>query len=279
MNRLACQYAVIRFLPYAETGEFANVGVVLACPETGYFGARLLPTKKTGRITGFFDRLDKRIYREAIAYLRQELGRVGKLAEDHGGHGQPFVMQVFAELVRTRESLHSFGEISVIISDDPAKVLGEFLARLVEREFADKVYHDQLLIRGVRETLRKAKLREYFQDARIGNDDLYMHVPFLHEQDGKAVLAIKPLDLAKVGARQVYDAGGPWVDRFKRLRKHDLLPDAMLVTVGLPDLRNGRARNAAREIMDDLRGNSVVQVVPATDKAAITEFAQAAASH
>ncbi|MGH8147921.1 MAG: DUF3037 domain-containing protein, partial [Rhodanobacteraceae bacterium] len=27
MNRLACQYAVIRFLPYAETGEFANVGV------------------------------------------------------------------------------------------------------------------------------------------------------------------------------------------------------------------------------------------------------------
>lgn len=32
MNKLACQYAVVRFLPYAETGEFANVGVALACP-------------------------------------------------------------------------------------------------------------------------------------------------------------------------------------------------------------------------------------------------------
>ncbi|TAM57619.1 MAG: DUF3037 domain-containing protein [Rhodanobacter sp.] len=46
MNRFACQYAIIRFLPYAETGEFANVGVVLACPATGYFGARLMPVNE-----------------------------------------------------------------------------------------------------------------------------------------------------------------------------------------------------------------------------------------
>ena len=61
MNRLACQYTIIRFLPYAETGEFANVGIVLACPETGLLDARLMPTKKTGRITGFFEQLDKQI--------------------------------------------------------------------------------------------------------------------------------------------------------------------------------------------------------------------------
>lgn len=279
MNRLACQYAVVRFLPYAETGEFANVGVVLACPETGYFGARLLPTNKTARITGFFDQLDKRIYREAIAYLRQELERVGKVVEDKCAHEHLLVTQVFAELVRPREALLRFGETRVILADDPAKTLGNLFATLVEREFADKVYHDQLLIRGVRETLRKANLRDYFQDANIGNDDLSMHVPFLYKQDGRAVLAIKPLDLAKAEAKQVYETGGPWVDRLKRLRKHDLLPEAMLVTVGLPDLRNDRAQDAAREIMDDLRGNNVVQVVPATDKAAITEFAQAAAPH
>lgn len=279
MNRLACQYAVVRFLPYAETGEFANVGVVLACPETGYFGAQLLSTKKTGRITGFFDQLDKRIYREAITYLRQELDRVGRLVADKCAHEHRLVTQIFAELARPREALLRFGETRVILADDPAETLDGLFSTLVEREFADKAYHDQLLIRGVREMLRKANLREYFQKANIGNDDLSMHVPFLHKRNGEALLAIKPLDLAKTEARQVYDTGGPWVDRLKRFRKHDLLPEAMLVTVGLPDLRNDRAQDAAREIMDDLRGNNVVQVVPATDKAAITEFAQAAAPH
>ena len=41
MKRFACHYAIIRFLPYPETQEFANVGVVLACPESGYFGFKL----------------------------------------------------------------------------------------------------------------------------------------------------------------------------------------------------------------------------------------------
>ena len=28
MSKLACQYALLRFRPFVETGEFANVGVV-----------------------------------------------------------------------------------------------------------------------------------------------------------------------------------------------------------------------------------------------------------
>ncbi len=31
-GKVACNYAIIRFLPYPETEEFVNVGVVLACP-------------------------------------------------------------------------------------------------------------------------------------------------------------------------------------------------------------------------------------------------------
>lgn len=44
--RVPCQYAIIQFMPYPETGEFANVGVVLACPQMRYLGARLAPVKR-----------------------------------------------------------------------------------------------------------------------------------------------------------------------------------------------------------------------------------------
>ncbi|MGH8161791.1 MAG: DUF3037 domain-containing protein [Gammaproteobacteria bacterium] len=279
MNRLACQYAVIRFLPYAETGEFANVGVALACPEAGYFGTRLLPAKKTGRITGFFDQLDKRIYRDAMNYLRQELNRIRVLVSDRHTRDRDFVRQVFAELIRPRESLLRFGETRVILAEDPLATLGKLFATLVERDFANKAYHDQLLVRRVRETLRAAKLREYFQEAMIGDGDLYMRVPFVHERDGRPQLAIKPLDLAKAEANQVYEVGGRLVDRVRRLRKHHLLPEAMLFTVDLPSGNEDRVLLAANEIMDDLRGNDIVRAVPMTDMAAITNFAQRAASN
>jgi hypothetical protein len=30
-----CQYAVVRFMPFAETREFANVGIVIIAPKLG----------------------------------------------------------------------------------------------------------------------------------------------------------------------------------------------------------------------------------------------------
>ena len=34
---LPCNFAVLRFRPYRETGEFVNIGVVLACPAARFF--------------------------------------------------------------------------------------------------------------------------------------------------------------------------------------------------------------------------------------------------
>lgn len=55
-------------------GEFANSGVIQAYPVNGYLGARLMPTKKAGRITSLFEQFHKRIYREAMEYLKEDYG-------------------------------------------------------------------------------------------------------------------------------------------------------------------------------------------------------------
>ncbi len=51
-HKTICNYAVIRFLPYPETEEFVNVGVILACPETRTIDY-MLETRRRDRITGF----------------------------------------------------------------------------------------------------------------------------------------------------------------------------------------------------------------------------------
>lgn len=277
MNRLACQYAIIRFLPYAETGEFANVGVLLACPATGYLDARLMPTKRTGRITAFFDQLDKRVYREALNYLDEELERIRELIRERANIGPAFVQQTFAGLARPQEALLRFGETRVVMTDEPETTLDKLFARFVERDFVSKQYHDKLLERGVRQVLARANLRAYFSAGTIGTDDLHIQVPFVHSRNGRPILAIKPLDLARDEPNQVYDHGGHWVDRIRRLRKHGLLPDETLFAVQRPATDDTRVLKAADEIVAELR-EQCVEVAAATDAKAIAGFASAAAS-
>lgn len=279
MTRLACQYAIIRFLPYAETGEFANVGIVLTCPETGFLDARLMPTKKTGRITGFFEQLDKKIYRDTLLYLDDELQRVRQMVCDSGDRdGGVLVKQVFAGLTRPREALLRFSETRVVLAEDPAITLDKLFARFVERDFASKQYHDKLLERGVREVLVRANLREYFKPAEVGSESLHIQVPFVHMRDGQPTHAIKPLDLNKEDPNQVYEHGGHWLERVRRLGKHELLPGAMLIAVNVPSPADTAVRRAADEIVSDLR-EARVMVAEAADAKAIVQFAAGVRTH
>lgn len=279
MTRLACQYAIIRFLPYAETGEFANVGVVLACPATGYFDALLTPTKNFGRITAFFDHLDKRIYRDSLMYIDEELERIrDALSNRTEREGTTIIQQTFAELTRPREALLRFSETRVILAENEKQVLDKLFARFIGRDFVSKQYHDKLLERGVQHMLAQANLREYFKPAVIGNDYLHANVPFVYLRDGEPALAIKPLDLAKDKPNQVFEHGGHWVDRIRRLRKYDLLRGQILFAVEEPTAADVDTHQAAKEIIAELRENHV-EVVLASDSNAITAFAARATSH
>ena len=38
MKNTACLYAIVRFCPFIETEEFANVGVILIAPDAKFLG-------------------------------------------------------------------------------------------------------------------------------------------------------------------------------------------------------------------------------------------------
>jgi hypothetical protein len=275
MNLHPCQFAIVRFLPYAETGEFANVGVVLACPAKGYFGFRLMPTKKTARIRGFFEQLDVSIYRNALGYMRDELDRLTVLAAQT--LERDAVRQLFLGLVHPRETVVRFSDVRAVMAADPAQMLEKLFSRFVERDFVGKDYNDRLVERSVRELLSKAALRALFSEADIGNEDLHLTVPFAYKREGRVQLAIKPIDLAKDEASKVFDTGGRLVDRVNRLGKHALLPPQLMVAVRAPLEMDLRVSAAVEEIESDLRLVGV-RVTRADDVETITRFARGAAS-
>lgn len=110
MTRIACQYAIVRFLPCIETGEFANVGILLWAPKNRYLGFKLL-RKKHARITQFFEELDRGMYLRTMANLDAELRRVrgmlkGQIAEfGDNDREYGFHKGLFQELIRPRKPL------------------------------------------------------------------------------------------------------------------------------------------------------------------------------
>lgn len=137
MNAMrTCNYAVVRFLPYRETGEFVNVGVALFCREANFFDVAL-ETQRRRRVTDFFPELDRDIFTAGRQMFHQELLRVKTLiCDDDRKLDMETRAGVFRELVRPRESVFRFGEMGTALAEDPAKKLAELFERFVNRQFA-----------------------------------------------------------------------------------------------------------------------------------------------
>lgn len=270
-TRVPCQYAILQFMPYPETGEFANIGVVLACPEMSYLGARLAPPRRTKRITDFFEGLEARIYREALRYIEGDLKRLS----DEVDSRRMRAATAFGEITRPREVLVRCGTTRTVMSNGhPEQTLQALYERFVERDFATKEYHETLMRQRLDDLLATAQLRSYYAEATVG-DELYpVKFPFVSTNKWGPTIAIKPLNLCQDEPYRIFEHGNAWLGRIHRLRKHGHLPSTVLFAVDSP--RDGANRlKAADEITAELRGAGAV-VSPLADTEAILDVAKRA---
>lgn len=273
MKRFACQYAIIRFLPYAETQEFANVGIVLACPETGYFGFKL-EKRRFGRVAAFFAKLDMKVYRAAIGGFDKELARIAGFVADGQLRGDE-LRAAFDSLVHPREAIVRFGSVRPTLVESPEEALDQLFAYYVEHDFATPDHQERVVMKRVRALVNSLKLERPFKPRDIGDPD-YIHVkfPLVQADDGHVLKAIKPFFLAQDEPNKVLTYGGGWVDRVKRLRSRKLLPEAVLFAVEGPSLSAGPCFEAYEEICAELRGYDV-EVIAAAQEQQIRTFATA----
>ncbi len=130
----ACNYAMLRFLPYPETGEFVNVGVLVTClqPCLLHFVAE---RKMPDRAKSIFPKQNEQAFEAALEALRLEMERV-----KGGAHDPKSVQFAFNESVRIRESVFRFGEVRTILTPNPQNLGDELFARYVRME--TPVLHD-----------------------------------------------------------------------------------------------------------------------------------------
>lgn len=128
----AFHYNLIRFQPDVETGEFANIGVVVYAPDKHTLAFRLLDPQQHQRITQFFSPLDTNVFQGALELAKTELLRVQKLL--------PTVVNPTAlheELIRPREDIIRYALGGLILGEDAGASADELFRRYVQRELAE----------------------------------------------------------------------------------------------------------------------------------------------
>jgi hypothetical protein len=279
MNKIACHYAIIRFVPFVETGEFANAGVLMMAPKARYFDFKL-QYRRCKRITDFFDEIDAKFYREAIRALREELGRIHGILKANGFDGRRSTVDLnlardlFNELIRPRESILRFSDPGIVLTDDPKEKLKELYEFYVERSFVTKHYQETILEKGLRKWLYKAQLSERFQRIALGDEDYQATFPFVEQVDQRPVKAIKPLHLAQEKPSKIIDHGATWLFRVSELKQRDRLPDKVLFTVSGPENDDEPRQRAFTDIVGRLEETGV-DVTDYANRQHILDFASA----
>lgn len=276
--KTACHYAIVRFMPFVETEEFANVGVVLFAPDGRYFGFRLLGNR-TSRITNFFEQMEVATYRAFMRDLREELVRVSAAFKTMGTDRRlkaldmPAAWAMWSELIKPRASLVRFGEGRVVLASDPEAKLNDLFGYYVERNFVTREYREQVLERNVRQVLKAADLAKRFQPARVGNEEYHAQFPFVQMDGETPVKAIKALTLSQPDPARIIDHGGQWVLRVTQLRKRGLLPEHVLFAVDDDAKATGLRARAREEVLAELRGLNV-EVAGLGQNQRLLEFAR-----
>jgi hypothetical protein len=290
--KAVCLYAVLRYQPFVQTGEFANIGVALCCPERRYFGHRLM-LRKYGRVTQFFEGLDANAYLGAIHSADEQLNEFRSVLKSGPLDGRrrldaALARQLFSELVKPRESVLRFDTPVTTLADDPEAAMREAFDFYVGRNFVTKEFREQVLVRAVRGLLNGAKLAQFYAQMPVGDDTFHVNVPFVYAPNDRAEIAIKPMSLSQPETSRILDHGGHWVDRIKRLRRLHQLPRNFLFAVDIPaqptnekysvaliENHIDKRIRAANEIADELT-QAGAQVVSVRDKSEILRVAEVA---
>lgn len=274
MQRHIAHYTLVRLLPQADAGEFANMGVVLACPAKGFLAFRLIT--RYGRITRFFEEFAGELFTRVRKEVQAELQHIQQHVVHHqaGPYDEALVLRVMQDLTKPRESLIRYAPLRVAMTDDPQALLDQLFVRYVQRD-ANAMRHrrEEVLNRLVRRVLDANQLGKAFVPDEIGTDDFHVRLPLVHERDGQVLGAIKPLDLSQDEPQQIYDHGGWWAERLRRLRRMAVLPDHVLIAVDAPPQTDARRYRAYEDIASELR-ELQVGVMAATDSNGILTFAQ-----
>lgn len=271
MNKLAMRFAVVRFMPYVQTREFANIGIILTCPKTGFFDYKI--EQKYSRLSNFFQHFNGRVYRTATASFINELNRIK--ANLYAQHPQPEILRATLDhLARPREAIILTSEVGITTAVTEADELTRLFDYFVGHSFAKDAY-EETMNKAIHAVIRDLQTVHPFFKEKLGNDEYHANLPFVQRGDNETVRKIiKPIYLGHDEASGIYQKSDSWLQKLKRLRNFGFIDSntEILFPFEPPKRPNQAQSNAFSAVLADIK-QSGIQPVYKDETAKIAAFA------
>ncbi|RUR26704.1 DUF3037 domain-containing protein [Vreelandella andesensis] len=257
MSAIICNYAVLRFQPYLDTGEFANLGIIMLC-NNGQFLQRV-ETVSRKRITHFFDKLPTKVFTQARQHFVTELKRTADLANHHKGQ-LDVQLRIFNDLVEPREAMFRFSKPGTLAAKDPQIALDELFNRYVHHDFKHIATPEEQLTKHVNHWLRA--LNRSYTEQTLGNDIVRVKLPFVWQEGAHIRQAIKPLSFDLEDAGRIIEKGDKWLAHLRRLKLSNNAPDDMVFISQSPKAKTGPRQRAYKEICQEIENDFAARILP-----------------
>ncbi|MBS0974855.1 DUF3037 domain-containing protein [Serratia rubidaea] len=249
-----CMYSIIRYLPYTDTEEFANIGVILCAPKAGYLSYKLAP-KNNARVKNFFN--DSSIYPIARDSFNSELKFINMNASAFSN--DVTLANFFMRYVEKRESIFQFSDVRVSMAKSPTHELERLYQKFVNASEVTKERREEILTRELKERFRQqGDWARYFKQESLGKELSKFSMPLVLTRDGVVDCAIKPLAFDQDEPGKMVEHCDTWVARITRAASEGMLNlTKVLLPIAPPLEPNSKQTHAMRVIRETFDENKI----------------------
>lgn len=271
MNQYAMRFAVIRFMPYVQTREFANIGIIITHPQSGYFDFKI--EYRYSRLSRFFRHFEPSVYKAATHAFAEELQRIRNLA----AHSAPDQIRAMLDhLTRPREALIMATQPGVTLASDMEQELNRLFNYFVAHSFA-KNQPEVELTRQIQAMLKPLQTVYPFKESTIGDPSgFHASIPLVQKaENGEILKIIKPIYFGQKDPADIYHKSDKWIASIKRLRRSGYIDRSEILFAYEPPEHPDKAQQKALfDVLGDLEEQRI-QLAHNKDDAIIRNFASA----
>jgi len=271
MNKIAYQYSIVRFMPFPDAEEFANVGVIVAFPQSNTLKLQL-DTTHHKRVTDFFGlKRNRALYTQTLQAYARELEAVAQLVHIKN----ITATQALQGLTKPLQNLMQQSGVRTGLWKDAdateQDILSHLYRKYVHADSAKQEYREQVLERSLRAYLKDLNLAQPFKAGKLGDKNTFeTSFSFIqHRQDKTRV--IKPLFLGQNEPSKIIEHGAGLITKLHSLKLFDSKPDDLLIIFESGTADSEHSRNNQQKLISELR--KFGDVSKSTDHEAISDFA------
>jgi hypothetical protein len=263
-----CKYALVQFMPFVETGEFANVGVIVFAPKTNYWEFKLAP-QRFKRVTNFFEEMDREVYKVAINKFKEEMKITQHLAYTRQIKG---AVEFFTEITRPRQALVRFSNVRTMITEDPEIELEKLYERYIHRDFVTEQYRENQMVTALKKQINAENIPVKYAEMKMKVGVREFAIPLAGNTE-KGLKLIKPLAFDQKRPTQLFEHGETWINRLKALLEEgEVTHQNILLPIDASKNIKGERKEALEEVKK-LFEKANIAAVNYEQKEKIIEFA------